>query len=122
MTSTHDPFVLRSTMRADLSVAMKTRDSLAVSALRTAIAAIDNAESVDGATQTVQNNTHIAGAASGLGSAEAARRVLSPADVRAILHAQIEDRATEAARYEMLGQAEAAAQLREEAAIIAGYL
>ena len=98
MTSTHDPYVLRATMRADLSVAMKTRDSLAVSALRTAIAAIDNAESVDGATQTVQNNTHIAGAASGLGSAEAARRVLSPADVRAILHAQIEDRATEAAR------------------------
>ncbi|AKC39453.1 response regulator receiver protein [Mycolicibacterium phlei] len=122
MTSNHDPFVLRSTMRADLSVAMKTRDSLAVSALRTAIAAIDNAESVDGATQTVQNNTHIASAASGLGSAEAARKVLSPADVRAILHAQIEDRATEAARYDVLGQAEAAAQLREEAAIIAGYL
>lgn len=122
MTSTHDPYVLRATMRADLSVAMKTRDSLAVSALRTAIAAIDNAESVDGATQTVQNNTHIAGAASGLGSAEAARRVLSPADVRAILHAQIEDRATEAARYKMLGQAGAAEQLREEAAVIAGYL
>ncbi|MGL5443180.1 MAG: hypothetical protein ACRDDJ_12000, partial [[Mycobacterium] stephanolepidis] len=72
MTSFHDPYVLRSTMRADLSVAMKTRNSRTVSALRTAIAAIDNAESVDDTAQTVRDTTHIAGAASGLGSAEAA--------------------------------------------------
>ncbi|MFV8310978.1 hypothetical protein [Mycobacteroides chelonae] len=122
MTSTHDPHVLRTTMRADLTAAMKARNSRAVSALRAAIAAIDNAESVDDTAQTTLDNAHIAGATQGLGSAEAARRVLSPADVRAVLRAQIDDRATEAERYDALGQAQAATQLREEAAVIAGYL
>ncbi len=93
-----------------------------VSALRTAIAAIDNAESVDDTAQTTLDNTHIAGATSGLGPAEAARKALSPADVRAILRAPIDDRAAEAERYDTLGQAQAAARLREEAAVIAGYL
>lgn len=122
MTSTHDPHVLRTTMRTDLTAAMKARNSVAVSALRTTIAAIDNAESVDDTAQTTLDNTHIAGSTRGLGSAEAVRKVLSPADVRAILRAQIDDRATEAERYETLGQAQAAAKLREEAAVIAGYL
>ncbi|QCH24471.1 Yqey-like protein [Mycobacteroides salmoniphilum] len=122
MTSTHDARVLRATMRTDLTAAMKTRNGPAVSALRTAIAAIDNAESVDDTARKTLDNTHIAGATRGLGSAEVARRVLSPADVRAILRAQIDDRATEAERYDTLGQAQAAARLREEAGVIAGYL
>ncbi|WP_078287774.1 hypothetical protein [Mycobacterium sp. D16R24] len=122
MTSTHDPHVLRTTMRTDLTAAMKARNSVAVSALRTAIAAIDNAESVDDTARTRLDNTHIAGATRGLGSAEAARKVLSPADVRAILRAQIDDRTAEAERYDTLGQAQAAARLRQEAAVIAGYL
>ncbi|WP_078326605.1 GatB/YqeY domain-containing protein [Mycobacteroides salmoniphilum] len=122
MTSTHDAHVLRATMRTDLTAAMKARNGPAVSALRTAIAAIDNAESVDHTAQKTLDNTHIAGATRGLGSAEVARRVLSPADVRAILRAQIDDRATEAERYDTLGQAQAAARLREEAGVIAGYL
>ncbi len=62
------------------------------------------------------------GATRGLGSAEVARKVLSPADMRAVLRAQIDDRATEAERYDALGQAQAAARLREEAGVIAGYL
>ncbi|WP_078310900.1 MULTISPECIES: hypothetical protein [unclassified Mycobacterium] len=122
MTSTHDPHVLRTTMRTDLSTAMKARNSRTVSALRTAIAAIDNAESMDNAAQASLDNAHVAGATRGLGSAEAARRVLSPADVRAVLRAQIDDRVTEAERYDTLGHAQAATQLREEAAVIARYL
>lgn len=121
MTSAHDSHALRATMRADLSVAMKARNSRAISALRTAIAAIDNAESVD-STATAPASAHIAGAAIGLGAAEAPRRSLSPAQVHAILRAQIDDRSAEADRYETLGQIEAAEGLRGEAQIIAAYL
>jgi uncharacterized protein YqeY len=122
MTSTHDPHVLRAAMRADLAAAMKARNCQAVSALRTAIAAIDNAESVDQTAETTPSNAHIASAATGLGAAEAARRALSPADVRAILQAQIDDRATEANGYDALGQAQAAVKLRAEAEVLATYL
>ncbi|MUM17149.1 hypothetical protein FZI91_19240 [Mycobacterium sp. CBMA271] len=122
MTSTHDPHTVRAAMRADLAVAMKARNSRAVSALRTAIAAIDNAESVDQTSNTTPSHAHIAGAATGLGAAEAARRVLSPTDVRAILQTQIDDRATEAARYGTLGQVQAAERLRAEADVLTTYL
>ncbi|SKT86583.1 Uncharacterised protein [Mycobacteroides abscessus subsp. abscessus] len=50
------------------------------------------------------------------------RRSLSPAQVHAILRAQIDDRSAEADRYETLGQIEAAEGLRGEAQIIAAYL
>lgn len=122
MTSTHDPHVLRATMRADLSVAMKSRNSQAVGALRTAIAAIDNAESVDTTADTATNSAHVAGAAMGLGAAEAPRRTLSPTEVRTILQGQIDERTTEAERYEALGQTDAAAKLRGEAQVLAEYL
>lgn len=109
-------------MRADLGVAMKARNSRAISALRTAIAAIDNAESVDSTAATAPTSAHIAGATIGLGTAEVPRRSLSPAQVHAILLAQIDDRSAEADRYETLGQIEAAEGLRGEAQIIAAYL
>lgn len=122
MTSALDPHALRATMRADLGVAMKARNSRAISALRTAIAAIDNAESVDSTAATAPASTHIAGATIGLGTAEVPRRSLSPAQVHAILRAQIDDRSAEADRYETLGQIEAAEGLRGEAQIVAAYL
>lgn len=119
MTSALDPHALRATMRADLGVAMKARNSRAISALRTAI---DNAESVDSTAATAPASAHIAGATIGLGTAEVPRRSLSPAQVHAILRAQIDDRSAEADRYETLGQIEAAEGLRGEAQIIAAYL
>lgn len=122
MAANHDPHTMRATLRTDLTAAMKARDSPAVSALRTAIAAIDNAESVDPTESTTTGNSHIVGAVTGLGAAEAARRVLSATDVRAILRAQIDDRAAEADRYDSLEQAEAAKRLRGEAAVLAKYL
>ncbi|RIU00528.1 GatB/YqeY domain-containing protein [Mycobacteroides abscessus] len=122
MTSALDPHALRATMRADLCVAMKARNSRAISALRTAIAAIDNAESVDSTAEIAPASAHIAGATIGLGTAEVPRRSLSPAQVHAILRAQIDERSAEADRYETLGQIEAAEGLRGEAQIIAAYL
>lgn len=122
MTSALDPHALRATMRADLGVAMKARNSRAISALRTAIAAIDNAESVDSTAATAPASAHIAGATIGLGTAEVPRRSLSPAQVHAILRAQIDDRSAEADRYETLGRLRQPKRLRGEAQIIAAYL
>jgi uncharacterized protein len=82
---------LRDLLRRDLGTALKARDAEAVAALRTTIAAIDNAEAVD--TTTI-----------GVGSTEVPRRDLSMDDARAILHNHIDDYVTEADRYESLGQ------------------
>jgi uncharacterized protein len=74
---------LRDLLRRDLGTALKARDAEAVAALRTTIAAIDNAEAVD--TTTI-----------GVGSTEVPRRDLSMDDARAILHNHIDDYVTEA--------------------------
>lgn len=77
---------LRASLRLGLTAALKSRDSEALAALRTAIAAIDNAEAVpvsDGKPPTA--STHIAGAQDGLGSTEAVRRQLSVGDLHDIL-------------------------------------
>ena len=71
----HDagPRALRDALRRDLASAMKAREPDAVSALRTAIAAIDNAEAVPAPDERAATTSgHIAGARAGLGAAEAA--------------------------------------------------
>jgi hypothetical protein len=118
-----DSRLLRAALRADLITAMKARDSDAVAGLRTAIAAVDNAEAVDrpdGAATTTSE--HFAGAHVGVGSTEAARRDLTVDDVRAILQEQIAECSVEADRHDALGQPEAAARLRREADAIRKYL
>jgi poly-gamma-glutamate capsule biosynthesis protein CapA/YwtB (metallophosphatase superfamily) len=83
-------------MRGDLIAAMKARDDLAVVALRSAIAAIDDAEAidVDRTASRDANSEHIAGASAGVGSTEVPRRVLSDADEHAVVRAQAEERST----------------------------
>ncbi|MEO3851054.1 hypothetical protein ABGB09_26115 [Streptomyces sp. B8F3] len=121
--TTEDAQALRSLMRADLRAAMKERRREVVSALRTALAAIDNAEAVEAPdTPADQGSEHVAGARAGVGAAEAARRVLSADDVRALLRTQITERRTEAGGYETAGQGEAASRLRREADALAAYL
>jgi uncharacterized protein YqeY len=130
---------MRASLRVDLTAAIKSRDRVAVTALRSALAAIDNAESVPAehspgaSTSTGTGGTgtggtggtggqHIAGAVSGLGATEAERRHLTEADLRAILETEITDRATAAANYEQLGRADQATQLHAEAQILRRYL
>jgi uncharacterized protein YqeY len=102
---------------------MKAREPDAVAALRTAIAAIDNAEAVPApeARQTA-TSSHIAGARPGLGAAEAARLDLSDREQQAILREQITGYTTEAERYETLGQPDAANRLRTRASVLSAYL
>ncbi|MFD7278552.1 hypothetical protein ACFV80_16275 [Streptomyces sp. NPDC059862] len=120
---TEDARVLRSMLRTDLVAAMKARRPDAVAALRTALAVIDNAEAVAAPDRAAHAaSEHVAGARSGAGSTEAERRVLSVGEVRALLQAQIGDRANEADRYDTYGRHDAARQLRREADVLRKYL
>jgi hypothetical protein len=121
----HDtgPQALRDTLRRDLATAMKAREPDAVSALRAAIAAIDNAAAVPAPDDSaVTTSGHIAGASAGLGAAEAARRDLSGGQQQAILRDQIAGYAADADRYEALGQQGAAGRLRAQARLLTAYL
>lgn len=110
---------LRARLRAALPVAMKARDRHAASALRSALAAIDNAEAVDvapsGAGAVEQS-------AVGLGAAEVARRELTEADIAGIVRAEIAERRSAAEEYERLGRADRAENLWAEAAALDTYL
>jgi uncharacterized protein YqeY len=115
---------VRERLRDDLRSAMKARDLLAVNVLRTAIAALDNAEAVDDATgrDAALASEHVAGATAGAYSAGVPRRSLSETEVATILVRQVEERREAAAEYASLGQAEEAARLIREAELLSGYL
>ena len=125
-------------LRAALREALKTRDVVAAFAVRSALAAIGNAEAVpagtdggggaggaDGAAPVATIRTespYVAKAATGAGATEASRRQLSPAEIRAIVGAEISERETTADQYEQAGHADRAARLRHEAGILRDVL
>jgi uncharacterized protein len=107
-------------LRAALADALRRRDRIAVSALRSALSAISNAEAVaPGPPAPGAASVHIAGARAGLGAGEAGRRRLSPADMSRIVAGEISERRAAADAYERQGQPERAASLRREADILA---
>jgi uncharacterized protein YqeY len=104
-------------LRRALTTALKARDKDAVSALRTALSAIGNAEAVDpgepgSGPPAAAGSAHLAGTAAGLGAAEAQRRQLTGADVAAIVRAEAAEREAAASQYERSGHAGQAAGLR----------
>ena len=113
-------------LRAALTGALSARDTVAAAALRSALAAIANAEAVPVPTVPVGSHPlpagseHVAGAAAGLGATEAARRHLTEADMAAIVRAEISDRCYAADQYDRLGRTERAERLRREAAVLTG--
>ena len=115
---------MRAGLRHALTAALKSRDAIAVSALRSAIAAIDNAEAVDVRADGAGPATseYIAGASEGAGSAEVPRRVLTEAEVEEVIRGQIDERVRAAEEYEALGRREIAQRLRGEAQVLLGYL
>ena len=116
--------VVRSRMRRDLTAALKARDELAVAALRSAIAAIDNAEAVEIGEMMARGagSEHIAGATAGAGSSDVARRLLGEPEMTAIVRRQVEERRAAADQYETLGRKHEATRLRREAAVLSDYL
>lgn len=118
-----DPQSLRASLHSDLGAALKARQPEAVTALRTTIAAIDNAEAVDPKTDTPRHGSGpVAGALTGVASTEVPRRRLSMAEQRAILRNQLNELIIEADRYHSLGQTAAAQRLRREADVLREYL
>jgi len=117
--SVEDVQELSARLRAALTTAMKARDRTAVTALRAALAAIDNAGAVtptrDGVALT---EGPIAGAVAGLGAAEATRRALSDDDIVALVWAEVTDREDAATGYDQAGRDDHAQQLRDEAAAL----
>ena len=114
---------LRAALRHGLTTALKARDTEALAALRTAVAAIDNAEAIATTdTHRPVTSADIAGASSGVGSTEAVRRSLSSGELRGLVRGQITEYAREADRYDALGQPDAAQRLRRRARILAAHL
>lgn len=101
---------------------MRSRDKVAVSALRSAIAALDNAEAVAVETQTGTESEHVAGAVAGLGVAEVARRELSTTEMTAVLEREIAERREAAEQAAHHGQDGHAERLRAEANVLQGYV
>ncbi len=112
----------RQTLRDELLRARKTRNTTCVSALRSALSAIDNAETPDNARVDAPSSGTIAGGVAGLGAAEVARRELSDAQIRELLNAEIDERLTAARAFTAEGHTERAATLRSEAAVLGDLL
>jgi uncharacterized protein len=115
---------MRAHLRDDLTAALRARNRVAVTALRSALAAIDNAEAVPAGhpLDSVTGNEHVAGSATGLGAAEAERRPLTEADLRSILENEVRERSAAAEEYERFGRDDRAEQLRAEAEVLSRYL
>jgi hypothetical protein len=119
----------RTTLRDALLAARKDRDAARVSALRSALSAIDNAGAVPTATlrsatpisPDAPSSGTIAGGVVGLGAAEVARRELSDEQIRSLLHGEIDERLAAAKQIDA-NHTERAATLRTEAAVLSDLL
>jgi uncharacterized protein YqeY len=125
MTPTHgshdDGVPLRERLRDALGVAIKQRDRVAVTALRSALAAIENAGAVERG-ESVDRRLAIEQIPVGVGAAEVPRRVLTELDVLGIVRGEIADRESAALGYEQAGRSERAGQLREEIRVLSRHV
>ena len=106
---------LRDRLRAAVPAAMKARDRRTISALRSTLAAIDNAEAVE--IRDVRAGA-IEMSPVGLGAAEVARRE----QVAAIVRGEVEERRAAAVAYEAAGRGDKAAELTAEADALSVHL
>jgi hypothetical protein len=115
---------VRERMRGALRAAMKSRDSVAVVALRAGLAAIDNAEAVEvgQGTRVVATHPELAGTLVGLGAGEVARRALTDADMEAFVRAEAGELRSAVEGYRRAGQREEAERLLAQAAVLSALL
>jgi uncharacterized protein YqeY len=113
--------VWRATLRDELLAARKDRDATRVSALRSALSAIDNAETPDDARVDAPSSGKIANAVVGLGAAEVARVELSDEQIRELVQGEIDERLDAATAIDTT-HSERAASLRAEAAVLTDLL
>ena len=107
---------VRLALRQRLTTALRERDKPIASAMRSAIAALENAEAVPASQGVVPaTSSHVAGAAVGVGAAEAERLALDEATESAILRAEVDGLLDAAREYESLGHGDRAAEARTAA-------
>jgi hypothetical protein len=110
---------IQARLRLALRAALKAKDAVAVSALRSVLAAISNAEAVPPNPGTAPAaSQHVAGGAAGLGSAEAERKILSRQETARIVEDEVAERQSAARQYEAAGHSERAGRLRHEIQVI----
>jgi hypothetical protein len=115
---------LRARLRERLTQAMRARDRRTADAVRSVLAALDNAEAVPNAERpaAADQSEHVAGAAVGLGAAEASRRVLTRKDERAVVEREVVELRSSSAQLAGAGQQERSAELAEAAETIEALL
>lgn len=114
---------LRTALRSRLTTAMRARDREAVSVLRTAVAAIENAEAVPvGEAPRPVTSGDVAGAAIGLGAGETPRRTLDDAAERTVVEAEVRSLAEAEQLYAGTGNRDRARQAAAGAALLEGVL
>jgi uncharacterized protein YqeY len=128
MTMNETVVPVRQRMRAALTVAIKGRDRVAASVLRATLGAIENAEAVErpesgsgGVEGGQRESLAIEAIAVGVGAAEVDRRVLTEADVHAIVRAEVAEREAALATYERAGRGEQAERLQAELNVLAAF-
>lgn len=89
---------LRPRLRSALTAAMRAREADAVSAIRSAMAAIDNAEAVP--VEVAPAAGAIEASALGVGAAEAPRRTVEADEQQAIVRAEVAERLVAAEQIE----------------------
>ncbi len=112
---------LRRRLRDALTGAIKTRDKVAVAVLRSALAAIDNAEAVE-RPESADRGLAFEQLRIGAGSAEAARRELTEAQIERIVRGELAERESAAREYQRAGRLEHAERLRGEIRVLAQQL
>jgi len=105
--------LLRKRMKADLTNAMKARQKNRVTALRSVLAAIDNAEAV----AVTPSRQPVVGR-----SNDVPRKELNEDDIRDIVQREILDYQSSIAQYEQLGKEVEADQLRERLEVVVQYM
>lgn len=114
---------LRAALRSRLTTAMRDRDRTTVSVLRSAVAAIENAEAVpagDGRAGTA--SADVAGAALGLGATEAERRRLDDATERSVVAAEVQSLVEAEIAYAAAGDSDRARSAAAGAALLRSVL
>jgi uncharacterized protein len=111
---------VRQRLELALRTALQARDTIAVSALRSALAAIGNAEAIPvrPAGRAGASSPHFAGSAAGLGAAEAKRRRLGEGEAEQIVRAEVAERQAAAGDYDRASHADRAERLRREASVL----
>lgn len=108
---------VRETLKRDLKQAMKERNKASASTIKSALAAIDNAEAVP-----IEDTDPSAPLGTAGLARDVPRRDLTDADIAAILHAEAEELRTALAEYESYGRTDNAEEMRAALRVLARYV